>query len=243
MISLNQILLLEQKIESAVEKIKRLQAENDALRKSCAELTNALSVKSEQLSKFEQEQGQIESGIKNALEKLTAIENSVIEATSQAPQNNIPQDTIPSSSQENQNEYSVPQDTAPQEDPRFYEEENISQEEQSFAEQPNEQNDTTSSPFKQDTSEQDAGEQEEPFVSSLASTNESYEESSVEENTSYKQEDQDIENSFDEGGSLFPLTEDMESDDTGIDDFYDEQESPENDISNNEQDTSTIEIF
>ena len=53
MISLDQVLLLEQKVESAVEKIRQLQNENDALRKKCSELTNALSSKSEQLSNFE----------------------------------------------------------------------------------------------------------------------------------------------------------------------------------------------
>ena len=50
MITFDQILLLQEKIESAANKIKQLQAENDALRSKCAELTNALSSKSEQLS-------------------------------------------------------------------------------------------------------------------------------------------------------------------------------------------------
>jgi len=56
MISLDQVLLLEQKVESAVGKIAQLQAENDALRSKCSELTNALSNKTEQLSSFEQDQ-------------------------------------------------------------------------------------------------------------------------------------------------------------------------------------------
>ena len=78
MISLEQVLLLEQKVESAVEKIQQLQAENDALRSKCLELTNALSSKSEQLSSFENDQTQIEDGIKKALERLSTIENSVL---------------------------------------------------------------------------------------------------------------------------------------------------------------------
>ena len=77
MISLDQVYLLEQKVESAVEKIQQLQAENDALRNKCTELTNALSAKSEQLSSFESDQSQIESGIKKALDRLNSIENSV----------------------------------------------------------------------------------------------------------------------------------------------------------------------
>ena len=78
MISLDQVYLLEQKVESAVEKIQQLQAENDALRSKCNELTNALSVKSEQLSNFESDQSQIETGIKKALDRLNSIENSVL---------------------------------------------------------------------------------------------------------------------------------------------------------------------
>ena len=83
MISLEQVILLELKIESAVAKIQQLQAENDALRSKCTELTNALSVKSEQLTSFESDQNQIESGIKKALDRLSSIENSVLKVAGQ----------------------------------------------------------------------------------------------------------------------------------------------------------------
>ena len=83
MISLDQVLLLEQKVESAVEKIRQLQDENDALRKKCSELTNALSSKSEQLSSFETDQNKIEQGIRKALDRLNSIENSVLKAAGQ----------------------------------------------------------------------------------------------------------------------------------------------------------------
>ena len=82
MISLDQVLLLEKKVESAVAKIQQLQAENDALRKKCDELTNSLSSKSELLSSFESDQNQIENGIKNALDRLSSIENTVLETFS-----------------------------------------------------------------------------------------------------------------------------------------------------------------
>ena len=82
MISLDQVLLLEKKVESAVAKIQQLQAENDALRKKCDELTNSLSSKSELLSSFESDQSQIENGIKNALDRLSSIENTVLETVS-----------------------------------------------------------------------------------------------------------------------------------------------------------------
>lgn len=84
MISLDQVYLLEQKVESAVEKIQQLQAENDALRKKCSELTNALSSKTEQLSTFENDQTQIENGIRKALDRLNSIENTVLKTVGQA---------------------------------------------------------------------------------------------------------------------------------------------------------------
>lgn len=81
MISLDQVMLLEEKVESAVAKIQQLQAENDALRNRCSELTNALSSKTEQLNSFSVDQNQIEEGIKKALDRLNAIENTVLKAT------------------------------------------------------------------------------------------------------------------------------------------------------------------
>lgn len=89
MITLDHVLLLEQKVESAVKKISQLQAENDALRSRCAELTNALSSKSEQLSAFEQDQGKIESGILKALDRLSAIENSVLQTVGQIQNSSV----------------------------------------------------------------------------------------------------------------------------------------------------------
>lgn len=103
MISLDQVLLLEQKVENAVEKIQQLNAENAALRRKCAELTNALSAKTEQFSSFQTDQGRIEEGILKVLERLNTVENAVhsatltVESTSQAkelhtqPQNIHPQ--------------------------------------------------------------------------------------------------------------------------------------------------------
>ncbi len=83
MISLDQVLLLEEKVESAVAKIQQLEAENDALRNKCSELTNALSAKSEQLKAYESEQNKIESGIIKAIDRLNSIENSVLKGAGQ----------------------------------------------------------------------------------------------------------------------------------------------------------------
>ena len=79
MVTLDQVLLLERKVENAVQKIEQLKAENDALRSKCAELTNALSVKTEQFSSFESDQNKIEAGILSALSKLSEIENSIVD--------------------------------------------------------------------------------------------------------------------------------------------------------------------
>lgn len=100
MISLDQVTLLEEKVESAVEKIKQLEGENAALRNKCSELTNALSAKTEQLAAFENEQKTIESGIIKAIDRLNSIEHSVLKKADSiekaAPVEEIPQVQTPS---------------------------------------------------------------------------------------------------------------------------------------------------
>ena len=90
MISLDQIQLLEQKVELAVKKISELQKENDFLRSEFS----ALKVKSDELQKtnvelqnkvtvFESDQPRIEQGIINALKYLDNVEDSVLNTHSQ----------------------------------------------------------------------------------------------------------------------------------------------------------------
>ena len=95
MISLDQVLLLQQKVESAVAKIAELnqavaqkEAENAALRSKCVELTNALSAKTEQFSSFQSDQSKIEEGILKALERLNAVESTVLSVANAASQVN-----------------------------------------------------------------------------------------------------------------------------------------------------------
>lgn len=85
MSSIDQILLLQKKVNTAVEKIKQmndlvsqLKSENDALRRKCAELTNSLEDKTELVSSMEAEQSQIEESIRRALDQLDEVENSVL---------------------------------------------------------------------------------------------------------------------------------------------------------------------
>ncbi|MBP5403004.1 MAG: cell division protein ZapB [Treponema sp.] len=78
MISFDQVLLLQKKVESAVQKIVELKTENDALRSKCSELTNALSEKTELLNSFTADEQKIETSIKDALNQLNSIENTIV---------------------------------------------------------------------------------------------------------------------------------------------------------------------
>lgn len=95
MITLDQVLLLEKKVENAVEKIEQLKAENDALRSKCAELTNALSAKTEQFSSFESDQSKIEEGILSALSRLSEVENAVLDISETQTEETENTETVP----------------------------------------------------------------------------------------------------------------------------------------------------
>ena len=103
MISLDQVLLLEQKVENAVAKIAQLNAENAALRRKCVELTNALSAKTEQFSSFKSDQNKIEEGILKALERLNTVENAVHSEVTSSTIENVTSDTTNQLFQEDYN--------------------------------------------------------------------------------------------------------------------------------------------
>lgn len=117
MISIDQVLLLQQKVESAVQKIVELKSENDALRRQCSELTNALSEKTELLNSFTADEKKIEDSILGALDRLNKIENSVL---SQAGQNAAPKSeaaTLPANKADAEdNTAEVPSDDIKSED-------------------------------------------------------------------------------------------------------------------------------
>ena len=126
MVSLDQVLLLEEKVESAVAKISQLKAENDALRAQCAELKNSLAAKSEQISSFQLDQNKIEEGIIKALTRLNAVENYVLQEAGAIPQAEEPrqqtedapqkvteaQEDAPPATQENAQEVTPAQDSS-----------------------------------------------------------------------------------------------------------------------------------
>lgn len=80
MISLEQIQLLEQKVESAVAKILQLTEERDTLFQRCAQLEDENKRLQSNILDFHQDQDRIEQGIIKALDKLNAVENSVLQA-------------------------------------------------------------------------------------------------------------------------------------------------------------------
>lgn len=76
MLSLDQVNLLESKVEKAVELIRSLSAEKDNFKAVLAEKENRIAELERLIITFKDEQSKIEKGIANALNKLSAFENS-----------------------------------------------------------------------------------------------------------------------------------------------------------------------
>lgn len=148
MISVEQIYLLQKKVESAVLKIEQLKSENDALRTKCSELTNALSEKTELLSGFMADEKAIESGIMSALSRLDSVENALLDNAMQnsaqgapsqnpqvqeqfsAPQISEAQDTYEAADAQDENQTS--QDSVPQNQENSSQENTVSLENDGF---------------------------------------------------------------------------------------------------------------
>lgn len=85
MITLDQVQLLEKKVETIVSKINDLQKQNSALQRQNSalqeknrELIEKNSLLMQKISTFEADQNRIEEGILNALDRLNSMENSVL---------------------------------------------------------------------------------------------------------------------------------------------------------------------
>ncbi|MGL4987247.1 MAG: cell division protein ZapB [Treponemataceae bacterium] len=85
MISLEQIQLLEKKVETAITRILELQAENSLLKSSNSDLTiqneqlvQKVADLQESVSVYEVDKDRIEQGIVSALNRLTDVENTVL---------------------------------------------------------------------------------------------------------------------------------------------------------------------
>lgn len=89
MLNLDQVRLLENRVEKAVGKIQSLTAENTHLRSQLSGLQARVSELEGLVRSFRDDQGRIEEGILNALDRLSAFEDSVFNADSK-PQPDVP---------------------------------------------------------------------------------------------------------------------------------------------------------
>lgn len=77
MLSLDQVRLLENRVEKAVGKISSLTAENENLRAQLGTLQQRVRELEGFVNGFKDDQGKIEAGILNALEQLGALESAI----------------------------------------------------------------------------------------------------------------------------------------------------------------------
>ena len=77
MISLDQVHILEKKVESAVSKIVELKNENAALKHRISLLEKDNAELSSKVSVFEKEQNRVEEGILSVLNRLDEVEDTV----------------------------------------------------------------------------------------------------------------------------------------------------------------------
>ena len=109
MITLDQVQLLEKKVETIVSKINDLQRQNSALQEKNRELIEKNSLLMQKISTFEADQNRIEQGILNALDRLNSMENSVLKVGTSAinesqnvqPQEQETSEVVNENSQEN----------------------------------------------------------------------------------------------------------------------------------------------
>ena len=81
MITLDQVRLLEQKVENAINKINQLQKENTELKEKCAFLESKANNLNQKVSDFESDQNIIEEGIANVLKRLNSVEDVIKNTT------------------------------------------------------------------------------------------------------------------------------------------------------------------
>jgi len=90
MLNLDQVHLLENRVEKAVGKIQSLGQENTRLRNELSTLQTRVVELESLVNTFKDDQGRIEEGILNALDRLSAFEDSVFNTEiSTQPDTNI----------------------------------------------------------------------------------------------------------------------------------------------------------
>lgn len=93
MITLDQVQMLEKKVETIVLKMNDLQKQNSSLQEKNRNLIEENSILKQKISSFEADQNRIEQGILNALDRLNSMENSVLKVGSSAIAEPIQQNT------------------------------------------------------------------------------------------------------------------------------------------------------
>lgn len=89
MLSLEQIQLVQQKVEKVIAKINSLEEEKAKLISQNDELIKENNELKSKISSFETDQSKIEQGLLHALERLNSVENSVLKAGSEQIQSQV----------------------------------------------------------------------------------------------------------------------------------------------------------
>ncbi len=84
MLNLDQVRLLENRVEKAIGKIQSLDGENARLKTQLSALQAHVSELESLVQSFKDDQGRIEEGILNALDRLSAFEDSMFQTDAQA---------------------------------------------------------------------------------------------------------------------------------------------------------------
>ncbi len=123
MITLDQVLVLQEKVKAAVEKINRLEKENAQLRAQLAASASNNQSLSQKVSDYEAEQNQIEAQILQVLNSLNTVEDTVrSELGVSEPEVSTPaQETVTESVPEPELPYQefTPETNAPEADTSF----------------------------------------------------------------------------------------------------------------------------
>ena len=99
MISLDQVHVLEKKVESAVSKIVELKNENAALKNRISLLEKENTELNSKVSVFEKEQNRVEESILSVLNRLDVVEDTV-SSSAVAPSSSVVNETITEESAE-----------------------------------------------------------------------------------------------------------------------------------------------
>lgn len=92
MLTLDQVKLLEDKVESLIAMVKSLYGERDALRDALQKKDKEIEELSEKVNAYEAEQTKIEERVVNALNQLDVFQSSVNHAKAILSQANVPAD-------------------------------------------------------------------------------------------------------------------------------------------------------